>query len=60
MLFEAWSLGDLETLQHLTVLAQSNNFRGEVSEVIRQWVQLKQNPLRDIASYLGPHFFASS
>lgn len=60
MLFEAWSIGDLETLQHLTALAQSNNFRGEVSGVTRKWVQIEQNPPRNIASYLGPHFSTSS
>lgn len=58
MLFETWSFGNLETLQHSTVLAQSSNFRGEIRVVLRQGVQIEQNPPRDIASYSGPHNLA--
>lgn len=34
MLFEACSIGDLKTPQHLTVLTQSNNFKGKMSEAL--------------------------
>jgi hypothetical protein len=43
MLFETGSIGDLETLQYLTIVTQNNNFKGEISKKKRQWVQLEQN-----------------